>query len=134
MINDSDIRWKQRFSNYCAALAQLEKFIQKPDLNELEKQGLIKSFEYTFELSWNVIKDFLQFRGTENIFGSRDAFTEAFKLGIISDGHLWMEMIKNRNRTAHAYDEKTANQVAHDVIHSNIKLFRALKEKLEGYL
>lgn len=52
----NDIRWKQRFYNYQKALVQLTKFIKKGELNELEEQGIIKAFEYTYELAWNVIK------------------------------------------------------------------------------
>jgi len=58
-MKDKDIRWEQRFSNYRKALAQLQKFVDKGELSDLEKQGLIKAFEYTFELAWNTLKDFL---------------------------------------------------------------------------
>ncbi|MGZ3775111.1 MAG: nucleotidyltransferase substrate binding protein [Pseudobdellovibrionaceae bacterium] len=133
MEETKDIRWKQRFSNYCLSLNQLEKFLNHGELNEFEKQGLIKAFEYTFELSWTVLKDFLEYRGTTNIFGSRDAFQEAFRLGIISDGALWMDMIKNRNRAVHAYDENTANLVIQEVRSAHILLFRSLKLKLEQF-
>jgi hypothetical protein len=54
-----DIRWQQRFSSYTKALAQLETFINPPALNEREQQGLIKAFEYTFELAWNTLRDLL---------------------------------------------------------------------------
>jgi hypothetical protein len=64
----NDIRWEQRFSNYQKALAQLQKFIDKGDLSELEKQGLVKAFEYTYELAWNTIKDFLEFQGQADIY------------------------------------------------------------------
>lgn len=60
-MEEKDIRWKQRFNNFEKAFSQFEKFIEKKDnLNELEKQGLIQSFEYTHELAWNVLKDYLQ--------------------------------------------------------------------------
>lgn len=130
-MNNQDIRWKQRFNNYCAALAQLEKFLLNQQLNELEKQGLIKAFEYTFELSWNVLKDFLAARGVLNIFGSRDAFTEAFRLGLITQGDLWMNMIKDRNRSAHAYDQKIADDLTKLIIDNYIYKFRELKNKME---
>jgi hypothetical protein len=73
---NKDIRWKQRFSNYKKALLQLTKFIDKGKLNELQKQGLIQAFEYTHELAWNVLKDYLQDQGIQNITGSKD-----FELG-----------------------------------------------------
>jgi hypothetical protein len=57
-----DIRWEQRFSNFRKALSQLTRFIEKGDLSELEQQGLIKAFEYTFELAWNTMKDYLEYQ------------------------------------------------------------------------
>jgi DNA-binding HxlR family transcriptional regulator len=55
------IRWKQRFGNYLKALGQLQKFIAKDNLNELEEQGLIQAFEFTHELAWNVMKDYFEY-------------------------------------------------------------------------
>lgn len=76
MQEQPDIRWKQRLKNYNKALSQLTKFIEKRELNELEEQGLIQAFEYTYELAWNVMKDYYEFQGTEKIQGSRGCFTE----------------------------------------------------------
>lgn len=129
---DEDIRWKQRFSSYKKALDQLKKFIDKGELSELEAQGLIKSFEYTFELSWNTLKDFLEYRGQSNIYGSRDAIRKAFQLGLISEGEGWMDMLKSRNRTSHTYNEETAKEINEAVIHVYYPLFQQLKEKLES--
>jgi nucleotidyltransferase substrate binding protein (TIGR01987 family) len=80
-----DVRWQQRFDNYCRALKQLTKFMEKGELNELEEQGLIKSFEYTFELGWKVLKDLLEHQGLADLIGSRDAIREAFKQGLLGD-------------------------------------------------
>ncbi|MCI5158453.1 MAG: DUF86 domain-containing protein [Candidatus Electrothrix sp. AUS1_2] len=131
---NEDIRWKQRFSNYQKALRQLQKFIDKGELSELEEQGLIKSFEYTYELAWNTVKDFLEFQGHADIFGSRDAFRKAFQLGIIEDGEVWMDMIQSRNRTTHTYNEETANEISRTVISVYFDAFKKLHEKLEGFL
>jgi hypothetical protein len=70
-LND-DIRWLQRFSNFRKALSQLEKFILKGNLSDMEEQGLIKAFEYTYELAWNTLKDYLEYQGTLNMAGSRE--------------------------------------------------------------
>ncbi|MGH2645554.1 MAG: nucleotidyltransferase substrate binding protein [Chitinophagaceae bacterium] len=106
MNKQPDIRWQQRFDNYKKALSQLTKFIKKGDLNELEKQGLIQAFEYTYELAWNVMKDYYEFQGSEKIQGSRDAIRLAFKRGLISDGEGWMKMLDSRTRTSHTYTMK----------------------------
>ncbi|MCI5147968.1 MAG: nucleotidyltransferase [Candidatus Electrothrix sp. MAN1_4] len=128
---NEDIRWKQRFSNYQKALRQLQKFIDKGELSELEEQGLIKSFEYTYELAWNTLKDFLEFQGHSDIFGSRDAIRKAFQLGIIEDGEVWMDMIKSRNRTSHTYNEDTAREISRTVISVYYNAFRKMNDRLD---
>lgn len=127
----ADIRWEQRFSNYQKALTQLQKFIDKGDLSELEKQGLIKTFEYTYELAWNTLKDFLEFQGQTDIYGSRDATRRAFQLGIIANGESWMDMLKSRNATSHTYNIEVAEEICQAVTDDYFPLFIQLKEKLE---
>lgn len=125
-MTNQDIRWKQRFANYTKALAQLGKFIEKGELNELEEQGIIQAFEYTYELAWNVIRDYLREQGNQNIHGSRDAIREAFNLGLISDGDGWMDMLKDRNLTAHTYNEEVAQAIAAHITTRYFSLFAAL--------
>ena len=84
-MENQDVRWKQRFANFEKALKQLAKFIEKEELKELEEQGLIQCFEYTHELAWNVMKDFLTFEGIQNIIGSRSATREAFNKGLVEE-------------------------------------------------
>ncbi|MCI5191633.1 MAG: nucleotidyltransferase [Candidatus Electrothrix sp. AU1_5] len=126
-----DIRWKQRFSNYQKVLRQLQKFVDKGELSELEEQGLIKSFEYTYELAWNTLKDFLEFQGHSDIFGSRDALRKAFQVGIIEDGEVWMDMIKSRNRTSHTYNEETANEISRTIISLYYNAFQKMNDRLD---
>ena len=104
--NQKDIRWKQRFENFQKALSQLKIFLQKAslsELNTLEKQGLIQCFEYCYELAWKVLADFIKHKGNQEIYGSWDATREAFNLGLIKNGEIWMQMIKSRNITSHTY-------------------------------
>src|SRR5437868_8239263 len=115
-MTDKDIRWEQRFANYKKALAQLQKFIDKRELNELEEQGLIKAFEYTYELAWNTIKDFYEAQGEADIQGSKNAFQLAFTRGLIQQGHIWMEMVKSRVQTVHTYNQEVADEIAADII------------------
>jgi nucleotidyltransferase substrate binding protein (TIGR01987 family) len=129
---DQDIRWKQRFANYSKALAQLERFAEKGEaLNELEEQGLIKSFEYTYELAWNTIKDFYEDQGENGLQGSRDAIQLAFKRGLIKNGDVWMDMLKDRNRTSHTYNEKTAKEIASSILSKYFSCFIGLKIEFE---
>src|ERR1043165_6090254 len=105
-MTTQDVRWIQRLNHFSKALGQLKKFIQKGKLNELEKQGLIQAFEYTYELAWNTLKDYFEAQGEINIHGSKDAFRLAFKRGVIEDGETWMDMVKNRALSAYTYDEE----------------------------
>ncbi|HEX8378094.1 MAG TPA: nucleotidyltransferase substrate binding protein [Pedobacter sp.] len=131
MINQ-DIRWIQRFSNYKKALSQLQKFIDKGELNELEEQGLIQSFEYTYELAWNVIKDYYQHQGVSNIQGSRDAFRIAFNRELLSDGEVWMKMIESRIQTSHTYHEEIAAEIAEAIVGKYFDAFKELEQRLEN--
>lgn len=131
---NTDVRWIQRFQNFKKALAQLTQAVelsrQRP-LSNLEQQGLIQAFEYTHELAWNTFKDFLESRGTTNIFGSRDATRAAFALGLIEQGETWMQMIQSRNQTTHTYNEETVEQIVSAVIGTYAGEFTRLQTRLE---
>ncbi len=109
-----DIRWQQRFANFCQALDQLETFFQPPALNERERQGLIKAFEYCFELGWNTLRDLLL----------------AFRVGLIGDGEAWLAMVQDRNLTSHTYNRSTAEQVSQQVEARYLPCFRELRQVL----
>jgi nucleotidyltransferase substrate binding protein (TIGR01987 family) len=132
MENRTDIRWIQRFANYKRALSQLERFIAKDTLNELEEQGLIQAFEYTHELAWNVLRDYLINQGNSMIHGSRDATREAFKLGLLQNGEAWMDMIGDRNRTSHTYNQIVAKSIVANITLRYVPLFLTLKETMQG--
>jgi nucleotidyltransferase substrate binding protein (TIGR01987 family) len=114
-----DMRWKQRFSNFRRALQTLADAVelagQRP-LSKLEQQGLIQGFEFTHELAWNVLKDYLDAQGYVGLIGSRNATRQAFKDGLIQDGEAWMDMIKARNLTSHTYNTTVAEGIAADIL------------------
>ena len=125
-----DIRWQQRFNNYKKAFTQLKKFIDKGELSELEMQGLVKAFEYTYELAWTTMKDFLEYRGQADIYGSRDAIRKAYQLGLVDDGALWMDMLQSRNKTSHTYNQETAQEICTAVTEDYFPAFRQFMEKM----
>ncbi len=129
-----DIRWQQRFSNYTKALCQLEAFAEPPALNEREQQGLIKAFEYTFELAWNTLRDLLRSQGNATLLGSRDTLREAYRLGLIEAGETWMLMIQDRNLTSHTYNRATADAIGTQILQSYLPCFLALRLTLEKRL
>lgn len=106
-----DIRWKQRFENFQRAFKQLSLAMdlkaQRP-LSDLEQQGLIQGFEFTHELAWNVLKDYLEMEGIQGLIGSRSTAREAFKRGLVVDGAVWMDMIEKRNLSSHTYNQTVA--------------------------
>ena len=128
-----DVRWKQRFANYTNALEQLQEAVdlsRKRELSMLEKQGLIQAFEYTHELAWNVMKDFLEYQGNQNVKGSRDAIREAFKVALIEDGETWMETIQTRNATSHGYDKAMAEEVVNTIINDYMGIFSKFEKEM----
>ena len=125
-----DVRWQQRFSNFRRALAQLVTFLEPPGLNEREQQGLIKAFEYTFELGWNTLRDLLLAEGNVGLIGSRDTLRLAFRVGLIGDGEAWLAMVQDRNLTSHTYNRSTAEQVSQQVEARYLPCFRELRQVL----
>lgn len=105
-MNSQDIRWKQRLNNFNKAMLQLENAlkIEQPDI--LQKAGIIQFFEMSFELAWNTIKDYLEAEGYTDIRSPRSAIKKAFEVGLIKEGHQWMQLLQDRNLTTHTYDEK----------------------------
>ena len=89
---------------------------EKRDLSELEQQGLVQGFEFTHELAWNVLKDYLEDAGVSGIIGSKGATREAFKNGLLKDGEAWMDMIKARNLSSHTYNMKTAEEIVENIL------------------
>ena len=135
-----DNRWHQRLSNYNKALNKLENavefinisFLDENEkkimdlglvLDEMIKEGLIKRFEYTHELAWNLMKDYAEYQGNNNVGGSRDATREALQLKIIEDGEIWMDMIQSSNKTTYTYNEATANEIYHKILEESFRLF-----------
>jgi len=129
-----DIRWQQRFANYCRALEELETFFQPPALNQREQQGLIKAFEYTFELAWNTLRDLLRSQGDASLLGSRDTLREAYRLGLISNGEAWMLMIQDRNLTTHTYNRSTADAISKSITITYLACFLELRQRLQRRL
>lgn len=114
-----DTLWQHCFHNYKNALGYLTDAIelgQQRSLSKLEKQGLIHGFEFTHELGWNVLKDYLESKGYTGLIGSRDATRTAFKNQLIADGDAWMDMIKARNQSSHTYNLDVAESIAQDIL------------------
>lgn len=133
-MNNQDIRWIQRANNFDKAFSQLKEAVElarRRQLSKLEAQGLIQGFEYTHELAWNTLKDFLEEQGTQNLYGSRDTTRAAFRAGLIKNGELWMDMIQSRKLTTHTYNESTAAQIVEAILDEYFAEFEALQAELQ---
>jgi nucleotidyltransferase substrate binding protein (TIGR01987 family) len=127
-----DIRWKQRFDNYRKALKTLSeavKLVGERELSPLEEQGVVQAFEFTHELAWNVLKDYLEYQGVSDIVGSKGAVREAFRNGLIEDGQAWMAMIGDRNLSSHTYDQDTAKEIVARILAGHHPAFLKMAEK-----
>lgn len=98
-----DVRWQQRFQNYRKALASLNK-IETQAMSEVEEMALVKAFEYTFELAWKTLQDYLTLLGYD-IHGPRPVLREAISIGLIAPDN-WLQMLEDRNYASHAYDDQ----------------------------
>ncbi|MDR5640058.1 MULTISPECIES: nucleotidyltransferase substrate binding protein [unclassified Thermosynechococcus] len=107
-------RWQWRLKSYKKAFQRLQEGVElcrtRP-LSNIEKQGVIQGFEYTFELAWNLLRDYLLYQGILEIRGSRDAIRGAVKYGLIDQGERWLDMLETRNLTSHTYEEDLAELV-----------------------
>jgi nucleotidyltransferase substrate binding protein (TIGR01987 family) len=132
-MKNPDVRWLQRFQNFERALAQLDSAVElsrQRGLSELERQGLVQAFEFTHELAWNVMKDFLEESGQSGIYGSRDATRSAFAAGLIENGDLWMRMIASRNQTTHTYNEETVEDICSAIVNEYAGAFANLRRSM----
>lgn len=129
-----DIRWIQRFNNYRKALIRLNKAIElseERDLTDLEQQGLIQGFEFTFEMAWKTLRDFIVEKGYE---GEREKpiriIVDAAERGLIDEKN-WRKMYEGRNKTSHSYDEEIADDIAENIIGTYHHLFIQLETRLQ---
>lgn len=132
-MSREDIRWKQRFNNFEKPLKLLNNAVQRKDLSDLEKAGVIQIYEFTFELAWKTVKDYLEDKGISVKF-PRDTIKEGFKYEILDNGDLWMDMLEKRNLMSHPYDEEKAEiayrLIVNDYFSALEQLYNKLKEDL----
>jgi len=112
--------------NFKKALVLYEEAM-KPTMSRLEDEGLIQRFEYTFELAWKCLQDLLQEKGYANIRGPRPVIEQAFQDGIISNGPIWLRMLKAKNETIYLYDEMTFNTTIQHVKSSFLETLKSFR-------
>lgn len=106
-MEQNDIRWKQRFQNYVKAFHFLEAAVSIPNPDIIQRAGVTQGFEFTFELAWKTLKDYLESNDVEVKY-PRDTIKQAFQYELIKNGDAWMDMLEKRNLMSHTYDETNA--------------------------
>ena len=129
----SDLRWKQRFQNYEASLRELRGAIAKTEYTTLERAGLIKLFEISFELAWKTIRDLLFYEGYD-VNSPKSALKQAFTNGIIDEGELWIKALDGRNLFSHTYDSSLAEEAVELIKQTFSPLLFALETEFKRRL
>ncbi|MFA5257097.1 MAG: nucleotidyltransferase substrate binding protein [Opitutales bacterium] len=136
-----DVRWKQRFQNFDRAFELLRSALEARSLDEysdLEQEGLIQRFEYSYELAWKLMKDWLEHNGVviPAPVGARSVIKEAYAAELVSDGQVWIDMMLHRNALSHTYDfstfEMNLTEVKGRYLSELSALHKALKARLES--
>lgn len=129
---DVDVRWKQRFQNFDKAFKRLADailIIRKDPDNVLLQAGLIQTYEFTFELAWKTLKDYLEMEGF-TVPSPRATLRQAFQCGYIQQGDVWLKALNDRNLTAHTYDDEIAKEVIADIQQTYYFLIKDLHQWL----
>lgn len=129
MENLKEIRWKQRFENFEKSYKLLKKYSNQPIRTELERAGIIQFFEMTFELAWKVLKDYLESEGYM-VKSPRETVKQAFQIGLIDNGHIWIDALSNRNLTTHTYDEELAEKMTKEILMAYLPELDSIYKKL----
>lgn len=139
-MTDETPRWRYRYTNFARALQLLREaadIAAERGLSQLEKEGVVQRFEFTWELARNLVTDYLQFTGASLVETTpRRVLREAIKFGLLDNGELWMEALDDRNRMAHTYSQSALDQVVPKVLSKYITIFELLNtfmiEKMLG--
>lgn len=124
--------YKQKFENYQNAFDRLSEGILKFDkTNDLQRDGLIQRFEFTFELAWKTLKAIFDDEGLTGLNSPKTVLREAFSAGLIEDDELWLLMLNDRNSTSHVYSEKQAIEICNNIIVKHISAFEGLIRQIQ---
>jgi len=130
-MSEYDIRWKQRFENFEKAFLFFEKAVEKASHTPIEIGGLVQAFEFTFELGWKTVKDYLEEQGIVTRF-PREAIKEGFNTQIIEDGHSWLHMLEKRNELSYTYNENVAKNAVEIIKHRYHPAIRQVYEYMKN--
>ena len=128
-----EIRWQYRFTNFARAFLLLQEALENgvEVLNELEREGVIQRFEYTFELAWNTLKDRMEYDGIAlATVTPRNVIREAFQARLIEDGEAWIDMLNDRNLMSHTYDSARFEHVIRNIVRRYLPILQEMYARL----
>ena len=128
-----EIRWQYRFSNFSRAYSLLREALEDgvEPLNQLELEGVIRRFEFTFELSWNLLKDRLEYDGLViATITPRNVIREAYSAKLIDDCETWIDMLTDRNLMSHTYDFERFKAVVENIHSRYLTILNNLYQRL----
>ena len=133
MNQEKDIRWRQRFQNFEKAYTVLDKTMKIISPSEIEIMAVIQAFEWSFELAWKVMKDYLESEGFDPK-SPRETIKYAFQVKLVEDGYVWMDALKDRNLTVHTYDEAFAKEMGLKIKNNYYPAIKCLYVKMKEWL
>lgn len=104
-------RWQQRLGDLGKASQRLKEALAKDSFEDLEKDGVIQRFEFTFELAWKTLKNYLEDQGVIEVSFPKNVLRKAFQDNLIEDGDLWLQMLEDRNLLSHVYEQTVSDRV-----------------------
>jgi nucleotidyltransferase substrate binding protein (TIGR01987 family) len=130
---EQEVRWRQRLEDFESALLKLSEGLEKNTFSELEKDGVIQRFEFTFELAWKTLKDYLEDQGIIDVPSPKKALKKAFQENLIVDGDLWLQMLEDRNSLSHLYKQEMSEKIFEHIKQNYVQALQdlALKFKKE---
>lgn len=130
----TDIRWKQRFNNYVKSLRHLKRMAElakKRPLSEDERTLMVKYFEMSQQLSFNVLRDYLWHQGVLVDDFPKKIIRESFARDLIADSQAWIDILEERNKAAHVYNEEIAQELGGKILDQFYPALVALEEDFQ---
>lgn len=124
---------EDRFNQYKNVVDRLEEVIEtyKNNNSQIIVDAMIQRFEFCVELSGKLLKDYLSNENVGDFNSPRSVMKEAYKMNLITEGELWLDMLEDRNLTSHTYDEIVANAIRDNILNTHYVLLKRLKDTME---
>jgi len=122
----------ESYNAFRKAYLKLQEFIKEDDKSEISQAGIIHAFEYTFELWWKALQRYVEYVGTVEQYGPSATIKNAFQYGLLEDGQIWMDMLRDGNLTAHTYKEDIARDIYKRIVSTHIKALEQFAQDFDN--